>query len=243
MVAWASGPMEQRPAVYVAGMTDIVDSYANIKTLGGTTLNDGRASLPYLSYASDNLAKTEPFKVGAGYAAVLASTSDPAVPYDGAVITNVAAPAVIDRWTRTQQEDLLNNGITPLAVIPGEQVAIVRAISTYTLNSQSLADPTLLDLTTIRSLDYVRAQVRTRLSARFQRAKLSTRTPKMVRSQILDVLYLLQGLEIVQDVDTWKAGVIVERDTQSVGQLNCKIPSAVVPGLHVICGVIDLILY
>ena len=242
MVNFVSGPMEQRPAIQVFAMTNLVDTYANTKTLCGTNLNDGRISVPWIDYTTGGLARSEFYKIAGAYAATIASQSDPAVPFDGLVLTGIAAPAVNDRLTRTVCEDALNAGVTPLQVQPGEQVAIVRAISTYTLNSLSIADPTLLDITTIRTLDYVRDQIRTRLSLRFQRSKLSPRILKSIKYEVIDVLYLLQGLEIVQNVDTYKSGVIVEVDSTDSTRADVKIPSNIVQGLHVIAAVIDLIL-
>ena len=43
-------------------------------------------------------------------------------------------------------------------------------------------------------------------------------------------------------MDQYKDQLIVEKDLQSVGQLNARIPANVVPGFHVFAGVIDLIL-
>lgn len=241
MLDFVSGAMEQRPAICVFGYTDEVGSLANCKTLCGTTENHGRMTCGYISYASDNLAKSEQEKIAAAYGAMIASEPDPSRPLDGLVLAGISVPAVIDRLTRTQQEDCLNNGVTPLAVV-NEQVTIVRAISTYTLNALSVADPTLLDITTIRTLDYVREQIRVRLALRYFRTKLSSRTPKSVRSQVLDVLYLLEQNEIVENVDANKAGVIVERDTSDTSRLDIRVPADIVTGLHCICGVIDLIL-
>jgi phage tail sheath gpL-like len=242
MTDFVSGPMEQRPAVVIAGVTDRVDTYSALKTLAGTTLNHGRTSMGYVSYATDHLAKTESFKVAGAYGAVIVSQSDPAVPYDGLVLAGVAAPAVVDRFTRTTQEDCLHNGLAPLAVVPGEEVAIVRATTTYTLNAAGIPDPTLLDVNTYRTLDYVRDQVRTRLTLRFPRSKLSSRTAAKVRAEVLDVLYQLEQLEIVQNVKTYESGVIVETDSTDPTRLDIKIPTNIVVGLHVVAGVLDLIL-
>jgi phage tail sheath gpL-like len=59
---------------------------------------------------------------------------------------------------------------------------------------------------------------------------------------VLDVLYLLETLEIVQNVKLYESGVIVERDTSDVNRIDIKIPTNIVVGLHVLAGVIDLIL-
>jgi phage tail sheath gpL-like len=59
---------------------------------------------------------------------------------------------------------------------------------------------------------------------------------------LLTVLKDLEDLEIVENVDANAPGLIVEQDSQSVTQLDAKIPANVVPGLHVFAGRIDLLL-
>jgi phage tail sheath gpL-like len=88
----------------------------------------------------------------------------------------------------------------------------------------------------------VRKACRERISLRFPRDKLSARTPDKVRSELLDVLYKLEELEIVENVELWKSQLIVERDLQDPNRLNAKIPADVVNGLHVFAGRIDLYL-
>ena len=149
-------------------------------------------------------------------------------------------PPESSRLSRTEQEVALKNGVTPLEVGPGEVVQIVRAISTYTRNAAGATDISLLDMTTIRTLDYVARTVKERIDLRYPREKLSTRTPPKVRSEVLDVLRQLEQLEIVEEVEANAAGVICERDLQDPNRLDCRIPSDVVNGLHVFAGVIDL---
>ncbi|WP_286130870.1 phage tail sheath C-terminal domain-containing protein, partial [Pseudogulbenkiania ferrooxidans] len=103
-------------------------------------------------------------------------------------------------------------------------------------------DVSLLDITTIRTLDYVRKACRERIALRFPREKLSERTPPKVRSELLDVLFKLEELEIVEAVEDNKDALIVERDLQDVNRLDAKIPVDVVNGLHVFAGRIDLLL-
>ena len=105
-----------------------------------------------------------------------------------------------------------------------------------------MPDISLLDLTTIRTLDYVRRAIRERISLRFPREKLSERTAKKVRSEILDVLFKLEELEIVELVTENAAGVLVERDLQDPNRLDAKIPCDVVNGLHIFAARIDLLL-
>ena len=183
-----------------------------------------------------------PWEVAAAYGAEIASEEDPAKPLNTLVLAGIAAPPLDRRLGRVEQESALYNGGTPLEVVAGEQVQIVRAVSTYIVDRQGVEDIALLDITTIRTLDYVRVALRTRISLRFPREKLSNRTPPKVRSEIIDVLLKLEELEIVENVKENLDGIIVERDSQDPNRLNARIPVDVVNGLHVFAGRIDLIL-
>ena len=227
------GPMEQRGAIGVYASTGTLSAAT---TLAGQ-LNSGRITGALLPGST-----TPPEQIAAAYAAVLASEEDPARPLNTLVLTGVTVPPVASRLGRTEQEVCLKNGVTPLEAGPGDVVQIVRAISTYTVNAEGTADVSLLDITTIRTLDYVRKAIRERISLRFPREKLSTRTPPKVRSEILDVLRGLESLEIVEEVDANADGVVVERDLQDANRLDAKIPTDVVNGLHVFAGRIDLLL-
>ena len=228
-----SGPLEQRGAVGIFAHTGTL---AASTTLAGL-INSGRISgllVPNGYEAS--------FEVAAAYGAVVASEEDPARPLNTLPLTGILANPLANRLGRVEQENALYNGITPSEVGPGEKVQIVRAITTYMLDPQGVPDISMLDLTTIRTLDYVRKACRERISLRFPREKLSARTPDKVRSELLDVLYKLEELEIVQNVDLWKGQLIVERDLQDPNRLDAKIPTNVVNGLHVFAGRIDLYL-
>jgi phage tail sheath gpL-like len=228
-----SGPLENRPACAVFADDS---SLADATTLAGI-VNDGRMVMGYLRGT-----RSPAYEIAAAIGSVWAGETDPARPFDGAQLTTVAAPPIDQRLSRSEQEACLANGVTPLAVGPGETVQIVRMITTYTKNALGINDPALLDATTITSLDYGRAAIRERIAQRFGRGKVTRKTPQAVRTQILDVMYKLQKLEIWDNVDQYKGQLIVEKDEQSVGQLNAKIPANVVPGFHVFAGVIDLIL-
>ncbi len=227
-----SGPLEQRGAVGVYAHTGTLAASTTLSAL----INAGRISAPNFKVPE------QPCELAAAYGAVAASEEDPARPLNLLELKGITAPALADRLGRVEQENALYNGVTPLEVGPGEKVQIVRAITTYTLDAQSIPDIALLDLTTIRTLDYVRKACRERISLHFPREKLSERTAPKVRDQLLDVLYKLEELEIVENVEANKDGVIVERDSQDPNRLNAKIPVDVVNGLHVFAGRIDLLL-
>ncbi|QTD89464.1 phage tail protein [Burkholderia anthina] len=229
-----SGAMEMRPCVAVAGVVGTISESATL----ASSINSGRITFGWYPNSVSHVAE-----VAAGYAAVIGSEPDPARPFNTLPIAGLDVVSVDKQASRTEKEKALHEGLTPLEVGPdNNSVQIKRAISTYLVNPQGVNDPSMLDITTIRSLDYSRKAWRERFSLRFSRSKMAPRIPAQVRSEMLDVAYKLEDLEILQDIDTWKNSFIFEKDEQSIGQLNGKLPAPVVPGLHVFAGEIDLIL-
>lgn len=228
-----SGPLEQRGAIGVAGWRKSLSTGTTL----AASLNSGRITLGW-----HNGSVKSPAQIAAAYAAVIASEEDPARPLNTLAMNTLDVTPLEMRPGRTEQENALYNGLTPFETGPGDKVQIVRAISTYTKNAEGVDDVSLLDITTIRTLDYVRKACRERISLRFPRDKLSSRTPPKVQSELLDVLIKLEELEIVEEVEANKSALIVERDSQDSNQLNARIPADVVNGLHVFAGRIDLLL-
>ncbi|MBI5562487.1 MAG: phage tail sheath subtilisin-like domain-containing protein [Deltaproteobacteria bacterium] len=232
-----SGPLEQRPAI---GVYAVKNTLSDATTLAGQ-LNSGRLVGAFARY-SNTTRRNPPYEIASAVAAVMASEDDPARPLNGMNLNGIYPYSVADRLLRSEQESCMNNGVTPLEVGPGELVRIVRAVSTYTVDGNGIADPSLLDITTIRTLDYVRKAVRERIALRFPREKLSAKTPQRVRAEIIDVLLKLEEAEIVENVADNLDGVTVERNASDANRLDAKIPTDVVNGLHVVAGRIDLIL-
>lgn len=227
-----SNAIEQRGGVVVAGHRGTLSTATAITKM----LNNGRMQLIWY-----NGAKASNALIAAGYAAVMAFEEDPARPLNtleikGLDLTNENVWPLF-----SEQQNALYNGQTPLTIV-NNKVQILRAISTYTKNATGTDDPALLDITTIRTLDYLRMAVNQRIALRFPREKLSDKTAPKVRSEILDVLMKMEELEILEQVEQNKAGLIVERDLQDVNRLNAAIPADVVNGLHVFAGRIDLLL-
>ena len=226
----ASHALEQRGCIGVYAWTGTM---ATGNTLA-RKINSGR-----ITYALVPGSASLPWEVAAAYGAVIASEEDPARPLNTLPLTGIACPPVDKRLGRVEQETALYNGGTPLEVGPGDKVQIVRAISTYVLDPQGIEDISLLDITSIRTLDYIRKACRERISLRFPREKLSERTPPKVRSELIDVLLKLEELEIVECVKDNLPALLVERDSQDPNRLNSKIPADIVNGLHVFAAVIE----
>ena len=227
------GALEKRGAVGI---------YAHTGTLAAATtlapsINSGRITGILVPSAYENS-----YEVAAAYGAVVAFEEDPARPLNTLALTGIAAPPLANRLSRTEQENALYNGVTPSEVGPGDVVQIVRAITTYIKDPQGIPDIALLDLTTIRTLDYARKAWVERISLRFPRSKKSKRVKARVREELLDVAYKLEDLEILENVKENEDGFIIEDDLQDPNRLDCRIPADVVNGLHIVAMRIDLLL-
>lgn len=225
--------MEQQGIIGVTALTSTLSAATTL----ATSLNSGAISLAVLPGTA-----SKAHQVAAAYAAMIASEEDPARPLNTLELAGIKVPPITQRLGRTEQETALANGVTPLEVAAGDVIQIVRAVTTYTKSAAGATDVSLLDLTTIRALYYIRMACRDRIRLRFPRSKLSKKTPEAVRGELLDVLLKAQELEIVEEVEANAAGLVVERSTQDVNRLNATIPVDVVNGLHVFAGRIDLLL-
>lgn len=227
-----SSPTEKKPAIGVLGFKGTMAS----GTTFTSSINSERITVAWYKGA------TEPNGVlAAGFAAVIAGEEDPARPLNGLEIKGLKEVDSTQVPTFSEFNQALYNGLSPLEVV-NHRVQIKRAITTYTRSASNVDDPSLLDLTTIRTLDYVRYAVEQRIALRFPRSKLNDRIAKKVRSEILDVLLRLEEAEIIEHVKEHKAKLQVVRSNVDVNRLDCVIPADVVNGLHVVANRIDLIL-
>lgn len=229
-----ASPMEKRWAIGVYGQTG---------TLAQATTQAGRLNHGHIVSAWYRGTPSQPCELAAAFAAVMASEEDPARPLNTLALTGIGVCDSKNKTMRTEQENALYNGVTPIETSPaGSDAQIVRAITTYTKTANGTADESLLDVTTVRTLIYVSRACVDRIALRFPRDKLSDRTPIRVRSELIDVLMRCEELEILEQVEANLPGLIVERDAQNTGMLNCRVPSDVINGLHVVGMVIDLYL-
>ncbi|MBG9145952.1 phage tail protein [Neisseria meningitidis] len=224
--------IEQRGCIGVLGMSAALST----ATTATGKINDGRITCAWYKGA------VEPNGIiAAGYAAVLAFEEDPAKPLNTLEIKGLAVTPDAQWPWFAECNNALYNGLTPLTAV-NNRVQIMRAVSTYTKSANNTDDPALLDITTIRTLDYVRRSVKERIALRFPRDKLSDRLLPKVKSEILDVLIKLDQAEIIENAEANKGKLVVARAQNDPNRVNAIIPADVVNGLHVFAGRIDLIL-
>lgn len=230
-----SNGMEMRAGRGVLGYDGLL---ADAVTLADG-INGGRIGLCYLRGT-----RSPAYEIAAACASAEAAPEfeDPAVPRREVAIKGLHAPAIAQRLSDAEIHSLLYSGVAPMVVGPGEQVQILRFISTYTQNSSGVDDPALLDFNTLAILDYGRKAIRQRLANKFARAKATERNRRNVRSEIFATALKLEEAEIWENVEANKDGLVVIVDPNEPTRFRFRCPADVVNGLHQIYGVIDMIL-
>lgn len=113
------------------------------------------------------------YRVVADYAAAAAVSlrSDPALPLQQLAL-NMPAPPTQSRFTLSEMNSLLYDGISTFVVNDAGQVTIGRLITTYRTNAAGAADDSYLDVETLFTLMYLIRDMRAFLQITYARKKL-----------------------------------------------------------------------
>lgn len=161
-------------------------------------------------------------------------------PYNTMVLNGILPPPVTTRWTRTETRTLLDNGCTPLVVLPGEQVAILRAVVTGVKNASGNFDYSTLDVTKIQGFDFFRDNIILMFNSNYPKARWAdsdpdgllpsdVATPEKVKADLINVARDMEALGIVSNVDALKDQFLVEKNGT---QCLFSVPALIVDGMH-----------
>jgi phage tail sheath gpL-like len=167
------------------------------------------------------------------------SAIDPARPLQTLELRGMIAPKVEARFTRAQRELLLRDGISTFTVTQAGTCLIERAITTYQTDAFGIADVSFLDVETPLTLFFLRASLRARIAQKFPRHKLAndgTRfaagqaivTPSTIRAELLALAREWEEQGLVENLDQYKADLIVERDASDPNRINALVPPNIV---------------
>lgn len=177
---------------------------------------------------------TAPWQWAAALAANEVAENDPARPRQNTKILGVLAPLEIDRFTITERQLLLLDGMATYKVVVGEAYT-ERLVTTYQVNASNDEDPSYKDIEILRCLTYFRYGFTSRILRKYPNAKLGNdgeafspgqvvMTPKLMRGECLAYFDELNFLAIVEDRKQFAAQLIVERDLNNPNQLNVFLP-------------------
>jgi len=226
-----SSPTEKR---FARAVVANVSTYASAVTMS-SGINSGRILNVLVPNAYESA-----YEVAAVMAAIAASEPDPARPLNSMELVGLTAPPLPNQLSKLQIEASLHNGVAATKVGPGNVVQIVRAITTYTLNAAGEPDPTLLDWTTLGTLDYVATAIDTAIELQCPRDKKTARSAAKLADVIYEVMVKCQDAEYVQNVQ--QTDILIVTDPTDPTRTNTRVKVNVVSGQNVIAQVLDLVL-
>jgi phage tail sheath gpL-like len=178
---------------------------------------------------------------------------DPARPFTTLQMTGILPPPVADRRTLSDKNSLLYDGIATHDITDDGKVQLERIITTYQTNGSGIADGVYLDANTPLTLSYLRQSLRQRITTKFARMKLAdngTRfgagqaivTPNIISSEIVAWASQMSVAGLIEDMEDFKANLIVERDENDPTRVNVNLTPNLVNQFYIFAASISFIL-
>jgi len=219
-----AGPLRQ-----IDGM-----AFAGIRGSLGTVTSFGAArNSQFCCMIGANLSPTPPWRWAAaiGGVAALQASIDPARPLTTLELRGLLPPLEPSRFTRTERELALRDGISTFTVDQGGVVRIERLITMYQTDPYGYDDLAWLDITTPATLSYLRYSMRARIAQKYPRHKLvdddtpygagqAIVTPGIIRAELIALAYEWALAGLVEDLAGFTSRLIVERDGTNRSQVN-----------------------
>lgn len=177
------------------------------------------------------------WELAAAYAGVVMhfGGQDPARPFQTLTLPGITAPSPSDRFSRVEREALLRDGISTFTVDANGGVCLERPITTYQTDANGAEDPAYYDLNTLLTISYLRYALRVRIATKFPRHKLGNDgtnyapgqpivTPKVLKAETLAWFRDLEEAGLVENVDQFKADLVIERDASDQNRVNAVLP-------------------
>ncbi|MGY0782117.1 phage tail sheath subtilisin-like domain-containing protein [Azospirillum argentinense] len=169
---------------------------------------------------------------------------DPARPLQTLPLVGILAPTVSARFTMSERQILLFDGVATFSTGTDGTVRIERAITTYQVNAYGQPDPSFLDVETLFTLATVLRRLRSVITTKYARHKLANDgttfgagqaivTPKIIKAELIAQYSEMETLGLVENLPAFKANLMVERDLTDPNRLNVLYPPDLVNQLRV----------
>lgn len=170
-------------------------------------------------------------------------SADPARPTQTGALPGIDPAPASDRFMLDEAQSLLNSGIAAFTY-SGSLVRIQRAVTTYQRNAYGQADDSYLDSEPLHQSAYVLRFLQSRITSKYGRHKLANDgtnygpgqaivTPLVIRGELIAAYGELERAGIVENMDLFKANLIVERAADNPNRLNVLFPPDLVNQLRV----------
>lgn len=213
--------------------TAAAGTHAALSTLGDS-VND-----ECLTIMGTQNSPTTPWEMAAIVGAVDAYEPDPARPRQTLTLAGALAPWPEDRYTLSERNIHLYDGISTFTVDEGGLCRIERLITTYKTNALGVDDISYLNVETMRTIAYLRYSTRVRIALRYPRHKLASDgteiapgqaivTPKTIRAELIALFLQWMDAGLVEGLAQFKKDLIVERNTSDPDRVDAIIPPDVI---------------
>lgn len=170
---------------------------------------------------------------------------DAARPLTNLPLKGMLPPKELDRFTFSERNTLLYDGVSTFIVDDGGNCLIERLVTTYNVNSLGVDDYAYRDVEDVANLSDFRMQLRAALSNQFSGYKLASNTTEVqpgakvarpidIWSSIVVLCRGLENLGRLQDVDGFKDDIVVELDENDDSRVNILLPAKLIAQLRVI---------
>lgn len=184
-----------------------------------------------------------------------AVANDPARPVQNLGYAWCLPPAETARFTTSERDVLLHDGIATTKVTAGGVMQAERLVTTYKLNSAGGNDVSYLDSETLATLLYLRHDWKDLLLRKYPRAKLADDgnrfgagqttvivTPKSMKAEMVAWAIQMQDIGLIENIDQFKAASFSERNVSDRNRMDNLLVPDLVNQLRIIGNQIMFIL-
>lgn len=209
----------------------IVDSVSNLASAGAARNNAHETLLGVTT------AYSPAYEIGAAYCGAVTARLrlDPAANVTGVPIEGIRGPLYTDRHTYTEADTLLDSGIATATIAVDGTLAVQRPVTTYKTNSAGDADLAWLDTQTATTATRFTRRMQARAARMMAGAKLADDgtpvgggravvTPSSFKAGLVAEYRQMQSDGLVENLDAFIAGLVVERDGVDRNRMNVYMP-------------------
>jgi phage tail sheath gpL-like len=169
--------------------------------------------------------------------------ADQAQPIRGVALAGVLAPPLASRYTLSQRNTLLFDGLSTFTV-EGGSVILSKIVTTYQLNAFGAADNSYLDAETLFNLAGVLRELRSVVTSKYGRSKLADDTtflipgtnvvtPAIIKADIIAKYRELEARALVQNEAAFAAALVVQKNATNPNRVDVLWPGVLVDRLDV----------
>lgn len=211
----------------------------------------------HTTFTGLNNSPTLPWVISAQFGAAVefAGSNDPARPFRSISLPDVLAPVEAQRFTNTERNLLMHDGISTIIFDQSGAAMIEQVITTYQQNSFGMEDVSLLKLNTKWTVDYMRYVFRFAVLRDYPQHKLAgddvlgriqpgqpIATPKLIRNTLIAAAMELERAGQLEDLAQFIKDLIVVRSTADVNRVNAIIPPNTVNQFDVFAAAVQFVL-